>query len=266
MERTGKMIYILLLMALIFLPVTSHGGDDISSPRPYGDIGIYEKSGENVPLDLTFFDESGNKVDLRHLINRPTILVLAYYGCSDICSNVLTNVAGLLGKLKADPERDYSVITVSFDEKDTPTEALQKKEDYIRAIDKPFPRDAWRFLTGDLENIRKLTGSVGFKFQRQGDGFQHPATLIVLSPEGKIIRYLYGTTYLPFDVLMALSEASVGRTGPAIPRALLFCYRYDPQGRTYVFNILRVTGVVTLLSAAAFIIYLTSSNRSKGRT
>jgi len=98
-----------------------------------------------------------------------------------------------------------------------------------------------------------LTEAVGFQFQRRGDAFEHPSLLIVLSPEGKITRYLYGVTYLPFDVKMALTEASEGRVGPTISRVLLFCFSYDPEGRTYVFNILKVTGLVTLILAGSFL-------------
>lgn len=254
-----------MLMTQISLPGFTYSGSIISPSQPQNEIGIEERLGENVPLDLFFSDESGNKVYLRQLIDKPTILVLAYYGCSNICDNVLSNVAGLPDRLQAEPGQDYSVITISFDEKNSPAEAFQKKKDYVKAIQRPFPRDTWRFLTGDLENIRKLTASVGFKFQRQGEGFQHPAALIVLSPKGRVTRYLYGATFLPFDVLMALSEAAAGRTGPAIPKALLFCYRYDPASKTYVFNVLKVTGAVTLLSATAFILYLTSSYKKISR-
>jgi protein SCO1/2 len=123
-------------------------------------------------------------------------------------------------------------------------------------IQKPFPGDAWRFLTGDKENIQKLTEAVGFHFKRVGEDFEHPVSLIILSPEGKIIRYMYGADFLPFDLKMALIEASQGRIGPAISKVVRFCFSYDPKGQKLVFNTLKVTGIVTILFALSFILFL----------
>jgi protein SCO1/2 len=123
-------------------------------------------------------------------------------------------------------------------------------------IEKSFPEGAWRFLTGDQENIHKLTDAIGFHFKRQGQDFLHPVSLVILSSEGKITRYIYGTEFLPFDLKMALMEASEGRVGPTLSKVLKFCFSYDPEGRKYVFNTLKVTGIVTLLFAFGFILFL----------
>lgn len=224
-------------------------------------LGIEERLGASVPLDSFFYDESGNRVDLRSLVKRPTIVALAYYRCSNLCPNTLSNFASALERLKAEAGKEYSVITISFDENDRPADALEKKRNYVKAAGRPFPEDAWRFLTGDAENISRFTEAVGFRFQRQGDGFMHPSALIVLSSEGRIIRYLYGNTFLPFDLKMALVEAGAGRVGPTIPKALLFCYRYDPAGRRYALNFLRLGGAGILASALAFFIYLSRGNK-----
>jgi len=245
----------------VFLTGASYAENGPEIPEVQAEIGIEERLGANIPLDLSFSDESGKEVQLRTLINKPTILSLTYYRCSNLCDNISANIAGLLGRLQSEPGKDYSVITVSFDERDTPADALHEKEEYRKMIGRPFPEEGWRFLTGNSENVRRLTNSVGFKYQKEGDGFRHPATLIVISSSGKIIRYLYGTTYLPFDVLMAFSEASTGRTGPTIPKALLLCYRYDPWSRRYVFNVMKVTGAVVLLLASSFFIYLLRAGR-----
>jgi protein SCO1/2 len=156
---------------------------------------------------------------------------------------------------------DYRVITISFDERDKPAAAFQKKKDYIKAIGKPLPEGAWKFLTGDHDSISKLTDSVGFKFIKKDGDFLHPGTLIALSPDGKIIRYLYGVRFLPFDLKMALREASAGRPGSAIRSALLFCFSYDPEGRRYVFNILKVGGTLTLVMALGFFIFLNKNRK-----
>lgn len=224
---------------------------------------IDEKLAEQVPLDLRFHDEYGKDVTLRELIDKPTILSLVYHRCTNICPRIQNGVAGVLGRMNMIPGKDYEVITLSFDENDKPPLALEKKKNYIKAIGKPFPEEAWRFLTGDPESIRALTDAVGFRFRRQGNDFEHPAALIVLSPHGKIIRYLYGLSYLPLDMTMALTEAQEGRAGPTIRRVLLFCYSYDPQGRGYVFNILKVTGSVVLFFSAVLVVFLLAKGKKE---
>jgi protein SCO1/2 len=132
-------------------------------------------------------------------------------------------------------------------------------------IEKPFPEEAWRFLTGDRESILKLMDAVGFYFKREGKNFLHPVALIILAPDGKITRYLYGTEILPFDLRMALLEASEGRIGPTISKVLRFCFSYDPKGRKYVFNTLKITGIVTLTFAFSFILFLIWRGRRRSK-
>ena len=176
-------------------------------------------------------------------------------------SLLLQNLADALNRLPAEPGKDYRVISLSFDETEKPALALQKKKTYLKMIQKPFPEDAWRFLTGDKENIQKLTDAVGFHFKREGEDFQHPVSLIVLSPEGKITRYMYGADPLPFDVKLALVEASQGRKGPTISKMVRFCFSYDPKADKLVFNTLKVTGTVTLLFALSFVAFLLFKGR-----
>jgi len=169
----------------------------------------------------------------------------------------------VLNQLPAEPGKDFQVLTVSFDATDTPEIARQKKKNYFQLLQKPFPEDAWKFLTGDAENIHSLTEAVGFQFQPQEENFEHPVTLIVLSPKGKIIRYLYGTDFLPMDVKLALVEASAGRVGPTISKVLQFCFSYDPKSHKLVFNTLRVTGMVTLLFALSFVTFLAFTGKKR---
>jgi protein SCO1/2 len=219
-------------------------------------MGIDQNLGQYVPLDLTFNDETGHPVMLRQLIQKPTILAFVYYHCPNVCSLLLQNLADVLNKLPGEPGKEYTVLSVSFDETEKPSLALQKKKTYLKLIEKPFPEDAWRFLTGDKENIHKLTDAVGFHFKRVGDDFEHPVALIILAPDGKIVRYMYGADPLPFDLKLALVEASQGRIGPAISKIARFCFSYDPKGRKLVFNMLKVTGIVTLLFALSFVVFL----------
>jgi len=247
---------LILLMGVFFFHGTLNAHVEHEQPKALSGIGINQKLGQYVPLDLTFAVENGQTVSLRQLIHRPTILALVYLHCPNVCSLLLQNLADALDRLPAEPGKEYTVLSISFDETEKPDLALQKKKTYLKMIQKPFPEDAWIFLTGDKENIRKLTDATGFHFKRVGEDFEHPVSLIILAPDGKITRYIDGTELLPFDLKMALLEASEGRVGPTLSKVLRFCFSYDPKGRKYVFNTLKVTGIVTLVFAFSFILFL----------
>ena len=243
-------------MGFLFIYGTVNAHMEHEQPKDLSGIGIDEKLGQLVPLDLTFHDENGSAVTLRQLIHEPTVLTPVYLHCPNICSFLLQNLADALNKLPAEPGKEYTVLTISFDETEKPDLALRKKKTYLKMIQKPFPEDAWRFLTGDKENIRKLTDAIGFHFKRVGEDFEHPVSLVILAPDGKIIRYMYGADPLPFDLKLALVEASEGRIGPTIAKVVRFCFSYDPKANKLVFNMLKVTGTVTLLFALSFILFL----------
>lgn len=230
-----------------------------------GDIGIEEKLGEYVPLDLRFVDTHGDSVTLRDLIDRPTILTLVYYHCPTICKPLLTNVADVVKKTDLRPGEDYNLLTVSFDEYDTPETAAAMRSNIVSAVP-DLDATGWRFLTGDLATISRLTASVGFNVRRRGDkDFAHGASLIVLSPDGKIVRYLYGLSYLPFDLKMAVTEAKEGTVVPTLVRVLKFCFSYDPEGQRYVFNATRIVGAGMLLFAFGWIGIITILGRKGPR-
>ena len=250
---------LVLLMGVIF----SHGtlNAHVEQSKDLSGVGIDEKLGQFVPLDLTFNDEVGNQVTLKQLIHTPTILTPVYLHCPNVCSLLLQNLADILNRLPAEPDKEYRVISVSFDETEKPDLALQKKRTYLKMIQKPFPEDAWSFLTGDKDNIGKVTDAIGFHFKRVGQDFEHPVALIILAPDGKIVRYMYGADPLPFDLKIALVEASQGRIGPTIAKVVRFCFSYDPKANKLVFNMLRVTGTVTLFFALLFIVFLLFKGR-----
>lgn len=218
--------------------------------------GIEENLGGTVPLNIVLNDENGKPVTLGSLIDKPTILTLNYFRCTGICTPLLNGVVEVINRTPLEPGKDYQVITVSFDERDTPEIALGKRTNYIKQIQKPFPPTAWRFLTGPAGATKALCDSVGFKFERQGDQFIHPGAIILLSPKGKITRYMYGITFLPADIQMAVQEAARGEAAPTINKFLLFCFSYDPAGHRYVFSITKVVGTAVILTAAAFIAFL----------
>jgi len=246
-------------MGVIFFhsPLGAH----VEQSKDLSGIGIDEKLGQFVPLDLTFNDEGGNPVALKELIHTPTILAPVYLHCPNVCSLLLQNLADVLNRLPADPDKEYKVISISFDETEKPDLALEKKRTYLKMIQKPFPEDAWRFLTGDRMNIRRLTDSIGFHFKRVGQDFEHPVALIILTSDGKIVRYMYGADLLPFDLKLALVEASQGRIGPTIAKVVRYCFSYDPKANKLVFNMLKVTGTVTLFFAVLFVVFLLFKGR-----
>ncbi|NIM19098.1 MAG: SCO family protein [Candidatus Latescibacteria bacterium] len=229
------------------------------------EIGIEEELGNFIPSNLFFLNESGDSVAIKALVTRPTILSLVYYKCPGICKALLSGVAEVLDEVDAKPGEDYDVITVSFDETDTPEDSRKTKQTYLHAMARQFPKASWTFLTGDSTTIRTLTDAVGYYFKREEEDFVHSTALIILSPESKIVRYLYGTTYLAFDLKMALVEASEGRIGSTITKVLRFCYSYDPEGKRYAINVTRIAGMGLLVVVLAFILYLTAAGRRRKR-
>lgn len=233
-----------------------------------GQVGIEERLGEFVPLDTVFVDEQGRDVMLSDLVDRPTVLALAYYNCTNVCPDLLVGTADVIGRSEAVPGKDYRVITVSFDDRDTPVDAARKKDDYLSAASdggREVGEGDWRFLTGGERSIRSLTDSLGFRFRGKDGGFLHPASLIVISAEGRVTRYLFGTRFKPFDIDMALSEASDGRVGPSIPRVARICFTYDPEKKTYAFDFLKIGGGTILFAAGGFALFVAAGRKRRGR-
>jgi protein SCO1/2 len=227
------------------------------------EVGIEEKIGNTIPLNAEFFDEKGNYVALKEIIKKPTILNFVYFRCPGICSPILTELTSIVNFMDMEIGKDYQIVTISFDDREKFELGSAKRDNYFALLKKKIPEDSWKFLTGDSASIHAVTDAAGFNFKREGNDFIHAGAIIVLSPEGKIARYLNGTKYLPFDVKMALTEASEGKTGPTIAKLVSYCYSYNPEGRTYVFNVTRVTGGVILLFAAVFVVYLTVKPKKK---
>lgn len=226
-------------------------------------VGITERLGEKIPLDITFRDEAGKPVRLAELVAGPTIILPVYFGCANVCYNLQWGLAQVLPKIKRKPGEEYRVISVSFDEHDTPQLAATFKRVYLSSMHAPFPEDGWRFLTGDAASIKRLTGAVGFTFQRRGRDFLHPVASIVIAGDGTIVRYLYGSNFLPKDLTLALVEAREGKSGTAVRKVLEYCFSYDPQQKSYVFNLLRVSATVVILCAGGFLVFLIATGRKR---
>jgi protein SCO1/2 len=226
-------------------------------------VGVDEHLGARIPLDIPFRDESGATVLLSDLVKGPTIILPVYYRCSNVCFTLQGHMANALQNLERRPLDDYRIISVSFDEEETPEMAARSRHAYLLAMKKPFPQEGWRFLTGDKASIRRLTDGLGYNFQRQRHEFAHPVATIVVTGDGMIVRYLYGVSILPKDLALALVEARSGVAGGSIRKVMDYCFSYDPAGRTYVFNLLRVSATAVILCTGSFLVFLLMSGRKK---
>ncbi|MBK9330876.1 MAG: SCO family protein [Ignavibacteria bacterium] len=251
-----KIIFSLIFISVI-IPLTTFNIHAEENEIPKEDIGIYEKLGDFIPGDVMLNDEKGNQINLKDLVKRPTVFSFVYFRCPGVCTPLLNGLTKVIDKADIEPGIDYDIFTISFDYTEDHVLASGKKETYLSTLDRNISPEAWRFLSGDSLNIRKITDAVGFKFARQGNDFIHGASLIMISPEGKVIRYLYGTDYLPFDLKMAVTEASEGRSVPTITKMVKMCFSYDPAGRKYVLNVTRIAGAGMIILLGIFVGYLT---------
>lgn len=247
-------------------PVKPSARDGHLHPTPAAaspGVGLDERLGARLPLELTFRDEDGRPVRLGDLVTRPTVIAPIYYRCPNVCHFLQGELAQVLPQLKLGAGSDYQVLSISFDDSETPEIARRSRDTYLAAADGRIPAAGWRFLTGDRPAIMALTGAAGFRFQRVGGEFQHPVALIVVSPDGTIVRYLHGTRILPKDLALALMEAREGHVGTTIRKMVQYCFSYDPGQKTYVFNVLRVSATVILATLGAFFAFLLFAGKKR---
>lgn len=232
-------------------------------PKPIAvEVGIVEQLDQTVPLDLQFLNEAGDTVTLRQLVDKPTVLSFFYCDCPSICGPFQSGIADVISKVDATLGTDYQVILISFNPLDDPFKAREKKKNYVQNIPEE-QQYAWHYLTGWQENIKKITDAVGYHFKPTGLDFAHPSALIILSPQGKITRYLFGISFLPFDLKMALIEAQKGLSRPAINKVLEYCFGYNETSHSYTLQITRIVATLTILIALVVILILFLKRRKK---
>jgi protein SCO1/2 len=235
-------------------------------PEELEGVGIDEKLGDSIDLDLTFIDETGYPVALREYFTpgRPVILNLGYYSCPMLCSLVLNGMTASLREIPWTPGEEFEVVTISIDPTESFGLAAKKKELYLSNYGKPAP--GWHFLADHQGNVKKLAEQAGFdyKYDESREQYAHAAAIMVLTPDGTMSRYLYGIRYKARDLRLALTEASNGAIGEITDRVLLFCFHYDPSEKSYVpfaTNIMRAGGVLVVLIMGAFLFRLWKSER-----
>ncbi|MDP4114770.1 MAG: SCO family protein [Bacteroidota bacterium] len=235
------------------------------------EVGIDEQLGKQVPMNLQFVDEYGKAVVLKDLLTKPTVFAFVYFECPGICTPLMNSIAETVDYSDLKPGVNYNIITLSFNERENSTLALNKKKNYMKIITrKDFPDSAWRFLTGDSASIKQLADAMGFHFKRDGKDFIHAGAVMFISQKGIITRYLFPSmnangsyAILPFDFKMAVLETAQGKVIPTIANVLQFCYSYDPEGKTYVMNFTRIIGAGMLIVGAIFIIFLIKKPKRK---
>jgi protein SCO1/2 len=224
-------------------------------------VGIDQKMGAQVPLDLAFNDESGQLITLRRYFGKPVILALVYYQCPSLCNMVLNGLVRSVKGLSLTSGKDYEVVAVSFDPRETPEMARAKKQTYMKEYNRPGNEGGWHFLTGDEAASKALAASVGFQFvyDTMTNQYAHGSGIILLTPEGRTARYFFGIDYPARDVKLGLVEASNNRIGSPIDQVELYCFHYDPANGKYglvIMNVLRLGGLLTLGVLASFMIVM----------
>jgi protein SCO1/2 len=267
---------LVVLMAVLCIPAVpgaqttpsrglAEGGQPASAkPGILNEIGIDQRIGDQLPLDLPFTDETGRTVRLgEYFGRRPVILALVYYECPMLCTQVLNGLVSALGVMNFEAGREFDVVAVSFNPKEGPGLASQKKAAYMERYDRPHTAGGWHFLTGSEDSIRRLTSAVGFRytFDDESKQFAHGAAIQVVTPKGTLARYFYGIEFSARDIRFGLIEASEERIGTPIDDVLLLCYHYDPSSGKYgaaVLGLVRLGAIATVL---AFLGFLTVSLR-----
>ena len=243
------------------------GAPASTMPAPLREIGFDQNLNQRVPLDTELKDETGRTVRLGDYFgSRPVVLAFVYFDCPMLCTQVLSAMTTALDMLSLDAGRDFDVVAVSFDPRETPAQAVERKAMTLERYNHPTAAAGWHFLTGGQPAIARLTRAAGFRYvwDEETQQFAHPTGIIVLTPDGRLARYLFGIEYGPRDLRLALVEASEGKVGSTVDSLLLYCYHYDPMTGRYGFLVLRalrIAGAATVVTLGAFVLVMVRRER-----
>ncbi len=264
----------LFVIFFLALSVPGYAQADLSaSTQPYQltQVRIDQKLDSQVPLDLHFRDEAGKVVRLGDFFGqKPVVLSLVYYECPMLCTLVLNGMVTSFKVLSFDVGKEFEVVTVSFNPRETPQLAAAKKQSYLKRYSRANAEKGWHFLTGDQDQIAKLADAVGFRYayDPKTEQYAHASAIMVLTPKGHVARYYYGIEYAPRDLRLGLIEASANKIGSPVDQVLLYCFHYDPMTGKYglvVRNVLRLGGVATVLLLGGFIAVMLRRERHARR-
>jgi protein SCO1 len=251
-----------LALTGLFAPRAAAQVTASEQPERIRDIGIDEKLNQQVDANLTFLDGEGRTVALKDILHkdRPVVLNLVYYSCRTLCGFVLNGALNSLKKVPYTAGRDIEVVTISFDPKERPELAKGKKESILKEYGRAEAKEGWHVLVDKDGNAQRLADQVGFKYKwsDEAEDFVHASVTMILTPDGKVSRYLYGIEYDARTMRLALTEASQGKIGTTVDRLLLFCYHYDPAARSYVLfarNVMKLGGVLIMLVLGATLVF-----------
>lgn len=268
-NNSKRILGTVLVAILMSLPAFGQGmTQGIMSPpanvRPPGlqNVGIEQHLNEQIPPALVFRDETGKAVQLGDYFGKkPMILNLVYYQCPMLCGEVLSGLESSLRVLKFDVGKEFDVLTVSFDPKETPEMAVRKKAEFLKRYGRPGAAQGWHFLTGPPASIDALTKAAGFQYQYDSKSgqFAHATAIMVLTPEGKIAQYYYGVEFAPKDLRLGLIQASENKIGTVVDQLLLYCYHYDPDTGKYgaiISRVLQLAAGATVLILGTLLVVL----------
>jgi protein SCO1 len=233
------------------------GAPAAAMPVPLEGVDFRPELNAAMPLDLSFRDETGRDVKLRDYFGqKPVVLAFVYFDCPMLCDQVQQGVVGTLRMLSFNPGREYEVVFVSFDDRDTPAKAAAKKTTALSHFRRPETASGWHFLTGSHASVEAVTKAANFRYRydRKNDYFAHASGVMLLTPDGHISRYFYGVEYPGRDMRLGLVDASAGKIGSPIDHVLLFCYHYDPSSATYSASILKIMRFCAALTILALVV------------
>jgi len=259
-----------LVAALVALALVAPGAHVSAATEPAADVrppalrevGIDQRLGEPLPLDANFKDDHGRAVTLGDYFGtKPVVLVMTYFECPMLCTLVLNGLGSTLKTMSFEPGKEFDVVAVSFDPRDTPETAAKKKAAYVADYGRPATADGWHFLTGEQASIERVAKAVGFRYTwvPEEKQFAHAAAIMVATPDGRMARYFYGVEYAGRDLRLGLVEAADHKIGSAVDVLLLFCYQYDPATGKYgaiALNMVRAGGVATVLAIGGFMLVM----------
>jgi protein SCO1/2 len=286
---TSTAILLLVAVQFVLAQKSEHYNSPLYAPKTYDpsqtasnglpevlqEVGIEQRLGESIPLDVIFRDESGRDVKLGDYFNqeRPVIIAFVYYECPMLCNEVLNGLTGTLKGISMDAGRDFDVVAISFDarENDKPDLARNKKAGYMERYGRPGTENGWHFLTGGQDSIDAATKAAGFSYRwdEKSGQFAHAGGIMLATPEGKLSHYFYGIDYAPRDVKFGLIEASEHKVGSAGEKLMLYCYHYDPATGKYglaILSVMRIMAVATLAAMGLMGFVFWRRNKAKARS